>query len=172
MPSTLLEKNNTKTICVFFFEDLYLVDIRGLIGSNFIPPLYSRGARNRVGKKKSEQKKRSTTTTRRRPPILYLVKLFTFLSKFLPFIPSFNLQKLFLMCSTSTIYPKYILRKQILQNSFSEKKKNQKKLFIFFFSIFFSLTKTYSTPFSFYFIVILLSTKKKIEKTLRSTSTF
>ena len=68
------------------------------------------------------------------PPILYLVKLFTFLSQFLPFSPSFNLQKLFLMFSTSTIYPKDILRKQFSQKSFSEKKKNQKKLFIFFFS--------------------------------------
>ena len=36
--------------------------------------------------KKKVNKKKGTTTTRRRvPPILYLVKIFTFLSKFLPF---------------------------------------------------------------------------------------
>ena len=90
-------------------------------------------------KKKSTKKKGTTTTQRRRrrvPQILYLVKLFTFLSKFLPFSPSFNLQKLFLMFSTSTIYPRDILRKQFSQKSFSEKKKNQKKLFIFFFRFF------------------------------------
>ena len=76
-------------------------------------------------------------STRRVLPILYLVKLFTFLSRFLPFPPSFNLQKPFLMFSISTIYPKYILRKQFLQKSFSAKNKNKKKLFIFFFSFFF-----------------------------------
>merc|ERR1712034_84729 len=77
-------------------------------------------------KKKSEQKKGTTKIRRRLPPILYLVKLFTFLSKFLLFSPSFNFPKLFLMFSTSTIYPKYILKKQFSPKSFSvKKKKNQ-----------------------------------------------
>ena len=58
-----------------------------------------------LAKKKVNKKKRYDDDSTRQP-ILYLVKLFTFLSKFLPFSPSFNLQKLFLMFSTSTIYPK------------------------------------------------------------------
>ena len=78
--------------------------------------------------KKNEQKKK----VRRRPPILYLVKLFTFWSKFLPFSPSFNLQKLFLMFSTSTIYPKDIQRKQFSNKSFLKKKKSKKIIHSFF----------------------------------------
>ena len=107
--------------------------------------------------------------------ILYLVKL-SWLSRrsLLPLCskkgqPKTNL--IFLMFSTFTIYPKDILRKQFLQQSFSEKKKKSKKIIHFFFRfcffefIFFSLSKTYSTPFSFYFIVIqLLPTKKKDRK--------
>ena len=86
-------------------------------------------------KKKGEQKKKArrlvVLVLLLPPPILFLVKIFTFLSKFLPFSPSFNLQKLFRMFSTSIIYPKDILRKPFSQKSFPEKK-NHKKLFIFF----------------------------------------
>ena len=74
------------------------------------------------------------------PPILYLVKLFTFFSKCLPFSPFFNLQKLFFMFFSSTIYPKEILRKKFSQKSFSEKKTNQNKIIHFFFRfVFFSI---------------------------------
>ena len=62
-----------------------------------------------------------------------------------------KLQKLFLMFSTSTIYPKYILRKQFLQKSLSEKKKI-KKNYSFFFSIFFFCPK----PTQHLFLSILL----------------
>ena len=135
---------------------------------NFLFLLFERNSELGWQKKKSEQKKKGTTSPRRldstrRPPILYLIKLFTFLSKFLPFSPSFNLQKLFLMFSTSTIYPKDILRKQFSQKKvFLKKKKIKKNYSFFFFSnfFFFSLSKTYSTPFSFYFIVIHLLPKK------------
>jgi len=94
-------------------------------------------------------------------------QLFTFLSKFLPFSPSFNLQKLFLMFSTFFHnLSKRHSEKTSLAKKFSEQKK-LKKLFIFFFEfflIFFSLSKTYSTPFSFYFIVIHLLPKKNQKK--------
>ena len=57
------------------------------------------------------------------------------------------------------------------KKGFLKKKKNIQFFFlIFFFSNFF-LSETYSTPFSFYFIVIYLN-KKKIELTLRLTCTF
>ena len=98
---------------------------------------YSSGARNWVGKKKSEQKKRVRPPLLLVPQILYLVKLFTFLSKFLPFSPSFDLQKLFLMFSTSIIYPKDILRKQFSQKSFLKKKKTKKIIHFFFVDFFF-----------------------------------
>jgi len=66
------------------------------------------------------------------------VRLFTFLSKFLPFSPSFNLQNLFLIFLTFTIYP----TEDILRKCFSKKKKILKKnkskhFFEFFFSRFF-----------------------------------
>jgi hypothetical protein len=71
----------------------------------------SSGARNWIDKKKMIKKKGTTTTgsgtsTTSFAPgqtIRFLVKVFTFLP--------FNLQKRFLMISTSTIYPKDVLRK-------------------------------------------------------------
>ena len=47
---------------------------------------------------------------------------------------------------------------------FLKKKKKSNKTIHFFFSNFFSLSKTYSTPFSFYFIVIHLFQQKKDRK--------
>ena len=132
------------------------------------------GAWNSVVKKKSEKKKRFHDSTTR-PSILYLVKLFTFLLKFLPFSPSFNLQKLFLMFFTSTIYPKDILRKQFSQKSFSEKKKQKKIIHFFFFFrfFFFFVQNLLNTSFlSILLKFIFFQQKKKIEKPLRLTSTF
>jgi hypothetical protein len=70
--------------------------------------------------KKNEHKNKGRGGGRR--PILYLAQLFTFLSKFLPFYPSFNPQKHFLMFSTSTIYSKDILRKQFSIKDLLKKK--------------------------------------------------
>ena len=150
----------------------------------------NRKAGHGLAKKKVNKKKGTTTTRRRVPPILYLVKVFTFLSKFLPFsLKTFSY--VFHFHNLSKIHSE----KTIFAKKFLEKK--QKKLFIFFFwfyffsilfffefvffefiffrffffsifcffRFFFSLSKTYSTPFSFYFIVIhLLPTKKKDRK--------
>ena len=82
---------------------------------------------------------------------LYLVK------------PSFNLQKLFLMFSTSTIYPKCILRKQFLQKNFSEKKKI-KKNYSFFFFRFFSFVQNLLNTFFFLFYCNLASSNKKKDR--------
>ena len=125
------------------------------------------GARNWVGKKKVNKKKIPRLVVLvilLLQPILFQVKLFTFLSKFLPpFSPFFNLQKLFLMFSTSIIYTKDIPRKPFLQKSFSEKKKKIKKnysffffpefffFFRFFFSIFFFFNQTLLNTFFFLF---------------------
>ena len=124
--------------------------------------------------KKKWQKKKgtttTTTTTRRVPPILYLVKLFTFLSKFLPSFPLFNLQKLFRMFSTSKIYPKDLLRKQ-----FSQKKVFLNKkiihfffdfffLWIFFFDFFFFVQNLLETFFFDFTVIHFLPTKKKVWK--------
>ena len=140
----------------------------------FIPPIYySSEARPKAEqslelgwKKKSEQKKK---VRRLVPPILYLVKLFTFLSKFLPFSPFFNLQKLFLMFSTFIIYPKDILRKQFSQKSFSEKKKSKKIIHcffsnFFFFRIFFFNQNLLNTFFFLFYCNSSFSNKKKDKK--------
>ena len=111
-----------------------------------------------LAKNKTSEQKKKVRRRRRVPPILYLVKLFTFLSKFLPFSPSFSLQKLFLMFSTSTIFPRDILRKQFSQKSFSEKKK--KKLFIFFFRfVFFEFVVFFFEFVFFFFIFFFLCSK-------------
>ena len=96
------------------------------------------GARNCVAKKTKWTKKDSTTTPRRTTNFVP-VKLFTFLSKFLSFSPSFNLQKLFLMFSTTTIYPKDVLRNFFSNKIFFPKKIIYLSFFLNCFSIFFFL---------------------------------
>ena len=82
----------------------------------------------------------TTTTTRRRFDHQFCTWSNYSLScrSFCLSLPLSTFQKLFFMFSTSIIYPKDILRKQFSQKSFLKKKKNQKKLFIFFFDFFFS----------------------------------
>ena len=144
--------------------------------------------RIRLAKKKSEQKKKYHDDSTQRLDHQFCtwsnyslscrsfclsLPLSTFKNFFLCFLLPWSIQKTF----KKTIFAK---------KSFSEKKKKKrKKLFIFFFSnlfffricffvsIFFFFNKNLLNTFCFLFYCIhLLPTKKKIEKTLRSTSTF
>ena len=84
--------------------------------------------KNKNGQKKQYDADVHTSTTNFIP-----VKLFTFSClSFWSFSSCFNLQKLFLMFSTTPIYPKDILRNVFVPQIFCSKK----KLFIFFFMFF------------------------------------
>ena len=137
---------------------------------------HSSGAQNWVGKKKVNKKKGMTTTYLLPATNFVPGQIIHFLIQVLPFFPSFNLQKLFLMFSISTIYPKDILRKQFLQESFSEKKKT-KKIIHFFFDFFVLGPKPTQHLFlSILLIFIIFQKKKKKNRSkkqmLCSTSTF
>ena len=132
------------------------------------------GARNWVGKKKRVHRlDDSTTNFVSGQTYHFLVEVFSFLSLFQPpktfsYVFHFhNLSKRHFESKSAKQFSNKSFsekKKQFSNKSFSEKKKKLKKLFICF-SIFFSLSKTYSTPFSCYFIVIhLLPTKKKGSK--------
>ena len=64
------------------------------------------------------RQKKKIPRRRRRPPILYLVKQFTFLSKFLPFSPSFNPPKTFSYVFHFHNLPKRHPKKTIFANKF------------------------------------------------------
>ena len=137
----------------------------------------SSGARNWVDKKKSEQKKkvprrRRLTATNFVPgqTTNFLVKVFAFLSLLQPsktfsYVFHFHIHNLSKRPSEENNFRIKVFLK----------KKKSKKKYSFFFSIFFfdflffefffPLTKTYTTPFSFYFIAIYLlpTTKKTID---------
>ena len=127
------------------------------------------GARNSVAKKKKWWKKKSSTTTSKRYDLYYYqfctCQTIYFLS-FWPFSPSFNLQKLFLMFSTTPIYPKDILR-----NFFSNKMFFDFILFFFsicFFLIFFLSVSILLLVFAFFW----QNKQKKLQVKMSSTSKF
>ena len=116
-------------------------------------------------KKKWKKKKGTTTTTTTTnfvpgKSIHFLVKVFAFLSLFQP-SKTFSYVLHFHNLSKNTFWENNFCKKVFLK----KQKKSKKIIHFFFFRFFFSLTKTYSTPFSFYFIVIhLLPTKEKRSK--------
>ena len=120
--------------------------------------------------KKSEQKK--SATTRRRPPILYLVKLFNFLSKFLPFSPFFILQKLSYVFHFHNL-SKIHWQKTIFAKKFFWKKKKSKKIIHFlFFEFFFDFFIFIQNLLNIFFFLFYCnsSSSNKTKKRLKNAS--
>jgi hypothetical protein len=91
------------------------------------------GARNSIAKKKQKWTKKKQYDDDA-PPILYLSNYSLCCLSFWSFSPSFNLQKLFLMFSTTPIYPKDVLRNFFSNKFFFSKKKSF--IFFLFFNFF------------------------------------
>jgi hypothetical protein len=113
--------NQKKIPLLFITQGKFWSMLTVLKGSFFERSEGRSRARNCVGKKKNQQKKK----VRRRLDVHtnFIWSNYSLSCQSLPFSPSLNLQKLFLVFSTSTIYPKDILRKFFFDFCFFDRKK-------------------------------------------------